>query len=314
MEEASKFAFVFPGQGSQAVGMGKDLADTFPVARKIFDRANDVLGFDLASLCFEGPEEELKKTVNAQPALLTTSTAVLAVLLECEPMPVYAAGHSVGEYAALVAAQAISFEQALKLVRRRGELMQQAAEAHPGTMAAVLGLSADKVKQVVKDCRQSGIVDAANFNTPEQIVISGEVEAVRQACEAALAAGAKRTVELNVSGAFHSRLMADAASAMEDELEKAEISDPKVPVVANVTADFVYTAGEIRQALAKQVAGSVRWEESVRRMISDGVTQFVELGSGTVLAGMIRKIDRNVSVVSVGDAASVRKYATKTES
>jgi [acyl-carrier-protein] S-malonyltransferase len=207
----------------------------------------------------------------------------------------------------------MTFEQALKLVRRRGELMQQAAEAHPGTMAAIIGLPADKVKEVVKDCQQFGIVDAANFNTPEQTVISGEVEAVKHACEAALAKGAKRAIELKVSGAFHSRLMADAAAGMEDELEKATIVDPKVGVVANVTADFVYTAGEIRQALARQVAGSVRWEECIRRIIAEGVDEFIELGSGTVLAGMIRKIDRGVPVVSISDSSSVRECATKAE-
>jgi [acyl-carrier-protein] S-malonyltransferase len=304
-----KLAFVFPGQGGQAAGMGKDLYDNFDCSRKLFDQADEILGSRLSSLCFEGPEEELVRTVNTQPALFVTSAAAHAALIETgEFRPFVTAGHSVGEYAALYAAGALKFEDALCLVRRRGELMQMASEQNPGTMAAIIGLDADGVRKALEMSQDAGIVDAANFNSPGQVVISGEVEAVSKAGEAALALGAKRVIPLKVGGAFHSRLMKSAAEGMMIELYEAPISEPEVPIVANVSAEFVRAADGIRQALAKQVMGSVLWEDSVRKMVECGVTGFVELGAGTTLAGMIKRIVPDVPTASIGDKASLEEF------
>lgn len=307
----AKLAFVCPGQGSQSVGMGKDLYDNFPVAKQVFDTADEVLGFELSKLMFEGPEDDLTQTKNTQPALLTASVAALKVLESQGIRPDVTAGHSVGEYAALVAAGALDFADAVRLVRRRGELMSEAAAANPGTMAAVLGLSPEDVRAVVEEAKSAGIVDVANYNSPGQVVISGGVAAVEEAGRIAKERGAKRVLPLKVSGAFHSRLMSQAADAMKSELEKAAIKDPAVAVVANVTADYVKTADEVREALAKQVAGSVRWEESVLKMAADGVDQFVEIGSGNVLAGLVSRIAKGTSVASVGDSGSVEKFVTE---
>jgi [acyl-carrier-protein] S-malonyltransferase len=303
--DSQSVAFVFPGQGSQEVGMGRDLAESFPQAADIFKRADEALGFALSGLCFNGPEDQLKQTINTQPALFATSAAVCEVLFERGVRPCCAAGHSVGEYAALYAAGAFSFEDGLRLVRTRAELMQKAGAENPGTMAAILGLSPDQVSEVVAKAAGAGVVAAANFNSPIQTVISGEVNAVQRASEIAQEMGAKRVVPLAVSGAFHSPLMQSAADSLVEALAAADMRDLGVPVVANYTADFEKTADQVRANLASQITGSVRWTQSVTKMVEAGAEVFVELGPGSVLAGLIKRIAPEAQVYSVGDRASL---------
>lgn len=303
-----KLAFVFPGQGSQAVGMGKDLYDLYPEVREVFDTADQLLGLPVSKLCFEGPEEELRLTVNTQPALFTTSVACLRMLEKNGIRPDVTAGHSIGEYAALVAAGALPFKEGLKLVKRRSELMQEAAARQPGTMAAIIGLDTDAVRAVCEKASSAGIVDVANYNSPGQVVISGEVKAVEAASEYAKAAGAKRVLPLNVSGAFHSRLMAYAVEELGAALKDAQFTDAAVPVMANVTADYVQKADDIRDCLARQMSGSVLWDRSISRMAADGVDVFVEVGPGKVLAGLIKRITDGVEIKNVGDAASLEAF------
>ncbi len=303
-----KIAYLFPGQGSQAVGMGADLCAHSPAARAVFDEADEYLGIKLSTLCFYGPEDALRQTVHTQPALYVTSVAALCALREAGAAPPQAvAGHSVGEYAALYAAGAFDFAAGLTLVEHRAREMHRATLGHPGAMAAVLGLAASDVSAACREAEAAGagVVDAANFNGGGQVVISGSPEAVAAASEIAKTKGAKRVLPLNVSGAFHSRLMAHAAEAMAHFLADVTVGDAALPVVANVTADYETGSDEIKANLAAQIDHSVRWEESIARLVADGFETFVEVGSGTVLAGLLKRLAPGASVYGVGDAAGV---------
>lgn len=303
-----RYALLFPGQGSQAVGMGADLASSYPEARQLFHKANEILGFNLLKLCTEGPEEELRRTINTQPALYVTSCAALAALSSrVELNPFAAAGHSVGEYAAFHAAGAMTFKVGLQLVRRRAELMQEASERKPGTMAAILGLEAAEVREACEHARSIGVVTIANYNCPGQIVISGEQAAVERACEEARSRGARRVVPLQVSGGFHSPLMVTAGDALHAHLRQALFKTPRFPVVVNVAAEYCRSGVDIAPYLTMQVAGSVRWEESMRLLLADGVELFLELGVGEVLSGLLKRIDRGAQALAVTDAPSVER-------
>jgi [acyl-carrier-protein] S-malonyltransferase len=296
-------AFLFPGQGSQYVGMGKDLYEQHPAARAMFEQADAIVGTSLTKICFEGPEEELKQTKNTQPAIFLHSV-VLAKFYRGEKA-VMAAGHSLGEYSALVYAGALTFEEGLRLVRLRGELMQQAGVEQPGTMAAVVGLEASVIGEVCCTAWEAGIVQAANFNSPGQIVISGSVSGVRKAMELAKARGAKIVKELPVSGAFHSPLMESAKRGLQAALEKATIRDASIPVYANVTAKPVTKADEIRRLLDEQLTSPVRWDETISAMSSAGVSTFVEIGPGKVLQGLVKRIVPSASTRGVEKVADI---------
>ncbi|MEW5800311.1 MAG: ACP S-malonyltransferase [Bacteroidota bacterium] len=298
-----KIAYIFPGQGSQYVGMGKDLYGQFPEAKRFFDEADSALGFSLSNICFNGPEEDLKQTKNTQPAIFLHSVALWTVLKPTDAAMV--AGHSLGEYSALVAAGAISFADAIKLVRLRGELMQKAGEENPGTMAAVVGLDSNIVVEVCAAASSAGIVQPANFNSPGQIVISGSVTGVRKAMELAKERGAKLVKELVVSGAFHSPLMQSAKGKLKEALDKTKIHDAKIPVYANVTAKPVIKADEIRTLLFEQVTSPVRWEESVVNMAANGATKFVEVGPGKVLQGLVKRTVATAEVSGFDKAVEV---------
>ncbi|MDI7246345.1 MAG: ACP S-malonyltransferase [Bacillota bacterium] len=300
-----KVAFVFPGQGSQYAGMGRDLASRYPEARRVFDEADRVLGFSISEMCFQGSPDDLALTRNTQPAVLATSVAVFEVLRAMGARPGIVAGHSLGEYSALVAAGSLGFAEALQLVRARGELMQKAVPPGVGAMAAVIGLGRDAVEQCCEAARRAGAgeVEPANFNAPDQTVISGEAAAVSKAGELCSEAGARRVIPLKVTGPFHSRMMAPAAVAFEAELAKVEILDPTVPCVCNVTGWAARGASEVRALLARQICSPVLWEESVKFMWQAGARVFVEVGPGKALTGLVRRIVPEAAVVAAEAAA-----------
>jgi len=301
----SRVAFVFPGQGSQYAGMGKELAESFPAAREVFEEADRALGFSISQLCFSGSEEALKLTENTQPALLTASVAAYRVLEQKGVCPDYVAGHSLGEYSALVAAGALKFADAVRLVRKRGQYMQEAVPPGEGAMAAILGMRPGQVTEI---CRKAadGKVMPANLNSPEQTVISGHAAAVKSAVEQASAAGAKRAVVLPVSAPFHSELMRPAQERLQEDLRATEFSSLKIPLVTNVDASVITSGAEAREALIRQVTLPVRWEESIRELIEQGAATFVEVGPGRVLSGLLRQIDRSVHSLNVEDAKSLQ--------
>jgi [acyl-carrier-protein] S-malonyltransferase len=304
-EPRADLAWVFPGQGSQEVGMGLDVFNCFAEAREVLDLADEILGLPLTRICFEGPEDKLRQTINQQPAIVAVSLAYLAAARgrnACVARPpAMVAGHSLGEYSALIAAGSLSFADGLRLVRERGRLMQLAGDANPGTLAAIIGLDESSSAEV---CQESG-AEICNVNTENQIVIGGEREAVSRAMELAGARGARKVVPLNVSAAFHSSLMQPAAVGMAEAIERIEIHDPLVPVVGNCSGNPLTTAESIKQELIDQVSTAVQWRQSIQRMLGAGVSTFVEIGPGRVLNGLIRQIDRTASLVNISKLADI---------
>jgi [acyl-carrier-protein] S-malonyltransferase len=302
-----KIAFLFPGQGSQFAGMGKSLAENFEPARRVFAEADQALGFPLSTLCFEGPDDQLKMTENTQPALLATSIAAFEVLRDRGFAPDYVAGHSLGEYSALVAAGSLSLGDALRLVRKRGQYMQAAVPAGVGAMAALLKMPLDKLDGVLAQAAQGEVVSAANFNSPDQVVIAGNAEAVNRAIELAKAAGARRAVKLPVSAPFHCALMKPAQQRLSADLNAAAFADLTWPLVNNWQAREIRTGAEARQGLFEQVPNPVRWTDSIRYLVSQGVTRCVEVGAGAVLSGLARNIDASLEVRNFGQAEDLEK-------
>lgn len=302
-----KIAFLFSGQGAQYVGMGKEIYNEYSEAKEIYDKANEVLGFDLKELCFSGEAEELNKTENTQPAILTTSIAILKVLESKGIKPSVVAGLSLGEYSAHVAAGTISFEDAVSLVKKRGKFMQEAVPQGLGAMTAIIGLSRELIVESCNEASKFGVCEVANYNCPGQIVIAGEVKAVEEGGKIALEKGAKRAIPLVVSGPFHTSMLKPASDNLNSELNKIEFKDMKLPIITNVTGESVTSKEEIIELLTKQVMTSVRWEDSVNTMIDDGVDTFIEVGPGKVLSGFIKKIDRKAKVYNVEDLKSLEK-------
>lgn len=307
----SKLAFLFPGQASQYPGMGRDLAEKYPESRAVFDEADAALGFSISKMCFEGSEEQLKLTENTQPAILTVSVAAYRAIEKRGIVPDFAAGHSLGEYSAMVAAGSLEFAAAVKLVRARGRYMQEAVPAGEGAMAAIMGLSPSDVAEICKKAAEKEVASPANVNSPEQIAISGTAAAVKRAVEIASQSGAKRAVMLPVSAPFHCALMEPARLRLEPDLRAAAFSALRFPVVTNVDAEAITSGEEARDALIRQVTAPVRWVESVREMIDAGVNIFVEVGPGKVLSGLLRQIDRSVRCFQAEDAASLQVLLDK---
>jgi [acyl-carrier-protein] S-malonyltransferase len=303
----AKIAFIFPGQGSQAVGMGKELAEKYPIARRTFEEADEVLGYKLSQLCFEGPEEQLRLTEITQPAILTVSVAALRVLEGRAPRPSFVAGHSLGEYSAHVASGTMTFGDAVRTVRNRGKYMQEAVPVGVGTMAAILGMELEKVSALCQDAAQGEVCAPANINSLEQIVISGHTAAVERGAKLARERGAKLAKVLPVSAPFHCSLMKPAQDRLETDLDALKTQKPVYPVVCNVEAEIVNDEQRARETLVAQVTGSVKWEPSMRLLIEKGVQTFVEIGPGKVLCGLMRQIDRSKGCMNVGDEASLNK-------
>jgi [acyl-carrier-protein] S-malonyltransferase len=303
----TSIAFLFPGQGSQAVGMGKELADHHPVARQTFEEADEALGYKLSQLCFEGPEEKLRLTEVTQPAILTASVAAWRVLDDKGLKPAFVAGHSLGEYSAHVAAGTLCFADAVRTVRNRGKYMQDAVPVGVGAMAAILGMDPDKVSAVCAEASNGEVCEPANINSSEQIVISGNTGAVERAAKLATDRGAKRAVMLPVSAPFHCSLMKPAQDLLAKDLQALTFRRPGVPVACNVDAALLQDADRSRDALVRQVTGSVKWSQSIHLLIAQGVERFVEVGPGKVLSSLMRQIDRSKSASNVGDEASLQK-------
>ena len=307
MTAAQSIAFLFPGQGSQVIGMGKELAEKYPVARQTFEEADEALGYKLSQLCFEGPEEKLRLTEITQPAILTTSIAALRVLRTKGLNPRFVAGHSLGEYSAHIAAGAMSFPDAVRTVRNRGKYMQEAVPVGVGAMAAILGMDLGKVTAVCTDAAQGEVCEPANINSGEQIVISGHAAAVERATKLANERGAKRALMLSVSAPFHCSLMKPAQDRLATDLQSLGIQKPVIPVVCNVDAELVEDAERARDTLVRQVTGAVKWDSSMRLLIAKGIQTLVEVGPGKVLCGLMRQINRSKACANVGDEASLVK-------
>ncbi len=306
-----KVAFMFPGQASQYPGMGKELAEKYPAARAVFEEADNALGFSISKMCFEGSEEELKQTANTQPAILTVSVAAYRVVAEKGLAPDYVAGHSLGEYSALVAVGALNFSDAVRLVRKRGQYMQEAVPAGLGGMAAIMGISPAVVQDACKRAAMGEICTPANLNSPEQTVLSGHASAVKRAVEIASQLGAKRSMMLAVSAPFHSALMMPAQEKLEKDLRATSFNDLQVPLVTNVDADTIRKGDEAREALVRQVTMPVRWQESMRLLLDEGVNTFLEVGPGKVLTGLMRQIERSVASLNVEDEKSLQATVEK---
>jgi [acyl-carrier-protein] S-malonyltransferase len=308
---ARKIAFLFPGQGSQHPGMGRELAEEFPCARQAFEIADRALGFALSKLCFEGPAEELQLTANAQPAILAMSVAAAEVLNEKGVRADFVAGHSLGEYSALVAAGSMPIEEAVCLVRKRGQYMQEAVAVGQGAMAALLGMEASAVEEVCREAAQGEVVSPANFNCPGQVVISGHKGAVERAVALARGRGAKRAIMLNVSAPFHCALMKPAQERLEKDVDGAAISDPKIPLANNVDAELVCAADRVRDGLKRQVTAPVRWEQAMRVLRSQNVDCFIEVGPGKVLSGLLRQIDPQAECLRIEDRATLNEVLSR---
>jgi [acyl-carrier-protein] S-malonyltransferase len=303
----SRIAFIFPGQGSQVVGMGRDLAEKYPIARRTFEEADDALGYKISQLCCDGPEEELRMTEVTQPAILTASVAALRILEDRIPRPSFVAGHSMGEYTAHVASGTISFADAVRILRNRGKYMQEAVPVGVGAMAAILGMDLKKVSAVCEDAAQGEVCSPANINSPEQIVISGNTAAVERGAKLADERGAKRAKLLPVSAPFHCALMKPAQDRLEADLNKLKMQKPVYPVICNLEADQVTDEMRARSTLIGQVTGSVKWEQSMRLLLAEGVRTFIEVGPGKVLCGLMRQINRSATCLNVGDETSLVK-------